>query len=297
MGTNLTIAGALSIARKHHLSDIFVGLVILSIGSDLPEVAVAIDAGLKTRHGLNASGVVVGSAIGSVVAQIGFVLGVAGLITHLTLAPRYIYRHGAMLLGATLLLFWAAWDGHISALEGLSLITVYVMYVFMLLSREKVTEDHPAGIDDTARGPWVRLIVGLIVIFASSELAVRSVVNLAQAFQLNESVISVLIIGLGTSLPELSISLGAILKKQVHLSVGNIIGSNIFDTLIPIGVASLIAPVVFVSAPVLFDLGYAFMLTLVVLFLFCRRRGMRKPEAGIVLGLYLVYVVIKIYQL
>ena len=79
--------------------------------------------------------------------------------------------------------------------------------------------------------------------------------------------------------------------------MGNIIGSNVFDTLVPVGAASLIAPVVFERGPVLFDLVYVFFLTLIVLFLFYRVRGLQKWEAGVVLGLYLVYVVIKLFQL
>ena len=141
IGTELTIGGALAIARKHHLSEFFVGLIVLSIGSDLPEIAVAIDAGMKSAHGLDASGVVVGATVGSVVAQIGFVLGVAGLLSYLTLPQRYIYRHGAVLLGSTVLLFLVAFDGLVSRIEGLILITFYIIYVVVLLAREKVPEE------------------------------------------------------------------------------------------------------------------------------------------------------------
>jgi cation:H+ antiporter len=107
----------------------------------------------------------------------------------------------------------------------------------------------------------------------------------------------VLIIGLGTSLPELSISLAAILKKKVHLSVGNIIGSNIFDTLIPISAAALISPVYFTRDFFVFDLPYAFVLTTVVLYFFAHKKGLQKRESATVLGLYLLYVLIKLTQL
>jgi cation:H+ antiporter len=137
IGTELTIGGALAIAKRHQLSDFFVGLVILSIGSDLPEIAVAIDAGIKGSLGIDASDVVIGSAIGSVIGQIGLVLGLTGLISYLTMPNRFIYRHGAMLLGATVLLFLVAWDGTISRTEGLILITLYVVYIFSLLKGEK----------------------------------------------------------------------------------------------------------------------------------------------------------------
>jgi cation:H+ antiporter len=128
-------------------------------------------------------------------------------------------------------------------------------------------------------------------------LTVSSVVDLAEQFDVRESVISVLAIGLGTSLPELSISLAAIMKKKVHLSVGNIIGSNIFDTLLPISAAALISPVVFARDILLFDLPYAFVLTLVVLFLFARKRGLQKWESMVVLSMYFGYVITKLTQL
>ena len=297
LGTELTIGGALAIARKHHLSEFFVGLIVLSIGSDLPEIAVALDAGMKTFMGQDASGVVVGSAIGSVIAQIGFVLGMAGMLSFLTLPRRFIFKHGTVLLASTVLLFLAGYDGVISRIEGLTLIIFYIIYVVILLSREKIPEETPVTVTEDTAFPWTRLVVGLAMVIGSSELTVSSVVSLAYVFNISEAVISVLIIGLGTSLPELSISLAAILKKKVHLSVGNIIGSNIFDTLLPISAAALITPVLFARDILLFDLPYAFVLTFVVLFFFAFRRGLQKPEAATTLAMYLGYVLIKLTQL
>ena len=297
IGTELTISGALTIAKRHQLSDFFVGLVILSFGSDLPEIAVAVDAGIKTRLGLDASGVVVGSAIGSIVGQIGFVLGLTGLITYLTLPRRFIFQHGAVLLGATVLLLLVAFDGTVTPTEGLILITLYLIYVFVLLKGEKVPEQSAEPMVDGRFNPWILLIVGLGTLIVSSELTVSSVVNLATTFEVSEAVISVIVIGFGTSLPELSISISAILKKKTHLSVGNIIGSNILDTLLPIGIAAIIAPVIFERQFLLFDLPYIFLLTLITLIFFVRVRGLQKFEAGIILGLYLVYLGIKLVQL
>lgn len=292
VGTELTIGGALAIARKYHLSEFFVGLIVLSIGSDLPEIAVAIDAGMK-----NASGVVVGSTVGSVVAQIGLVLGVAGLCCYLTLPQRYIFRHGAVLIGATVLLFLVAYDGTVSRTEGLMLITFYVIYLVVLLSREKVPEEAHATVSEDATWPWIRLVIGLLAVIGCSELTVSSVVKVAMQFEVSETVISLLVIGLGTSLPELSISIAAILKDKVHLSVGNIIGSNIFDTLIPISAAALISPVAFSRDILVFDLPYAFALTLLVLFLFARVKGLQRRESALIFAMYAVYVIIKLTQL
>jgi len=296
IGTELTIGGALAIAKRHNLSDFFVGLVILSIGSDLPEIAVAVDAGIKGSLGIDASDVVIGSAIGSVVGQMGLVLGLTGLISYLTMPSRFIYRHGAMLLGSTLLLYLVAWDGGISRTEGLILLTLYIIYIFSLLKGEKAPQETLGALAHGGTRSWILLSLGLLTVIGSSELTVSSVVNLAAAFNASELVISVLVIGIGTSLPELSISISAIIKKKTHLSVGNIIGSNILDTLVPIGIAAVISPLVFDRGLLFFDLPYIFAMTIVVLVFFVKIRGLQKSEAGLILALYFLYVIVKLHQ-
>jgi cation:H+ antiporter len=296
LGTELTIGGALAIARRNQLSEFFVGLVILSIGSDLPEIAIAIDAGLKGLMGQDASGVVVGSSIGSVVAQIGFVLGLTGIITFLTLPRAFVLKHGAVLLGATVLLFLLAFDGEVTRTEGLVLITVYVIYVVAIMNGENVPEEEPGQLAGGGIHSWLLLLVGLGAVIASSEITVSSVVNIAHTFEISEALISVLIIGLGTSLPELSISISAVMKKKTQLSVGNIIGSNILDTLLPIGIAAVISHMTFEQQLLYFDLPFIFVLTLVVLAFFYTRKGVTRPEGMIILSLYFFYVVVKLLQ-
>ena len=297
IGTELTISGALSIAKRHSLSEFFIGVVVLSLGSDLPELAVAIDAGIKNSLGGNVSGVVVGTTIGSIVGQIGFVLGVTGLIGYLVLPSRYIYRHGVVLLGANVSLFLTALDGAVSRTEGLILITLYMVYVFAVLRGEKLETGARQITAERRISPWVLLVLGLLVVIGSSELTVDSVLTLANRFQISEAFISVVIIGLGSSLPELSISVAAIMKGKAQLSVGNIIGSNILDTLLPIGITAVISPVLFDRAFLLFDLPFIFLLTVFTLSLFVRVRGLQKKEAGILLALYLFYLLIKFIQL
>jgi cation:H+ antiporter len=296
LGTELTIGGAMAIARRHQLSEFFVGLVILSIGSDLPELAVAVDAGLKGLLGQDASGVVVGTSIGSSVAQIGFVLGLAGMISYLTLPRGFVFRHGTVLLGATLLLFAVAFDGQISRMDGLILVGAYGAYVLALMNGANVPDQQPRSLARGGFKSWLALVAGLAVVIGSSEITVSTVVRIAHELDISEAVISVLIIGLGTSLPELSISISAILKKRTGLSVGNIIGSNILDTLLPIGVAAVISSLTFDRQLLFFDLPFLFVLTAVVLAFFITRRGIERPEAIVVLGLYAAYVAVKLLQ-
>jgi cation:H+ antiporter len=296
LGTELTVGGALAIARRHQLSEFFVGLVILSIGSDLPELAVAVSAGIKGFMGNDASGVVVGTSIGSVVAQIGFVLGLAGLLHLLTLPRAFVVKHGAVLLGATALLFLVAFDGSVSRTEGLILVTMYVIYVTALMNGENVPDEEPGHLAGGDWKSWLLLVTGLVIVTISSEVTVTSVVNIANSFKISEALISVLIIGLGTSLPELSISISAVLKKKTQMSVGNIIGSNVLDTLLPIGLAATISPVGFEKHLVFFDLPFIFILTALVLAFFYTRHGVTRPQAWIILAFYFVYVAVKLLQ-
>lgn len=296
LGTELTIGGALAIARRHRLSEFFVGLVILSIGSDLPEIAVAVDAGIKGLAGTDASGVVVGTSIGSVVTQISFVLGVGALLSTLMLPRDFLLKHGGVLLASTALLFAVCFDGRVTRIEGMVLIGFYAAYVFVLMKRSAPSAHAHDTVSHGGLSSWLLLAVGLATVILGSDITVNAVVSIAQTFQVSDVLISVLIIGLGTSLPELSISVSAIIKKRTQMSVGNIIGSNILDTLLPIGIAAMISTVNFDRGLLWFDLPYIFMLTTLVLVLFARRGGLRRPQGLILLAVYGAYVTTKLLQ-
>ena len=296
LGTELTIGGALAIARRHQWSEFFVGLVILSIGSDLPEIAIAVDAGIKGLMGQDASGVVVGSSIGSVVAQMGFVLGLGAVISYLTLPKSFVLKHGSVLLGATVLLFLVAFDGKVTMIEGLILIASYFIYVTALMNGSTAPEEEHSHLAHGGIRSWSLLVIGLTIVIFSSELTVDSVVKIAYTFEISEALISVLIIGLGTSLPELSISISAIMKKRTQMSVGNIIGSNILDTLLPIGIAAVISGMTFERQLLYFDLPFIFVMTAVVLTMFYVKKGVRRPQGLVILGFYLTYVTVKLLQ-
>ena len=294
LGTELTIGGALAIAHRHRLPEFIVGLLILSIGSDLPELAVAFDAGLAGLAGTDASGVVVGTTIGSVVTQIGFVMGIGAVISRLTLPRVFVSKHGAVLLVATILLFLVALDGMVSRSEGLILITFYGVYVIALVAGGEPPDHEYGAFAHGGWRSWLLLALGLATVIISSDYTVKSVVALAETFEVSEVIIAVLVIGLGTSLPELSISIAAILKQRTELSVGNIIGSNVLDTLLPVGVAAVLSPVWFDRSLLVFDLPYVFVLTTAVLLLFALRKGLGRPEGIGILAMYAGYAAVKL---
>jgi cation:H+ antiporter len=138
---------------------------------------------------------------------------------------------------------------------------------------------------------WLRLGVGLAIVVASAELIVRMAMTLAIQWGVDQSFIGIAIVGVGTSLPEVVISLVALMRRRVGLSVGNLLGSNILDTLLPVGLAAAIVPLPFDSALLLFDLPMLLGLTVLAVVLLYRRGGVRWPQGLVVLTAYLSYLV------
>lgn len=294
IGTEITLRAAVRIAHHHRVSETVIGVAVLAVGTDLPELTVALDAALQTLAGNDASGIVTGTAVGSTLGQIGFVLGLTATLAFLTLGRREIYRHGAFLLGSVVLLFATGLDGEVSRTEGAILAISYLLYLIAVFEREhqeavvdRLSVDHVAMI-------WVMLAAGIAVVVFSAELTVDKARELAEHLGVSQSVIAIFIVGLGSSLPELVISLAALRKKRIGLSVGNIIGSNVFDTLLPVGVAALITPVAFESQLLWFDIPFLFVLTAVVLGFFYRG-GLGRREGIVLLGAYFGYAFVKLF--
>ena len=294
LGTDITIRGAVSVSKRLGISEFVVGVAILSIGSDLPELAVATDGALKILQGVQASELVVGSALGSALGQIGFVLGIAGLFGSLTLPRKIVLTHGSVLLGTLVLLGFLGSNGNVSRAEGAILVIAYLVYLGFLLSDKESWEgkSHSGSILPLTTS-WLFIAIGLGVVIASAELTVSAVSNVARALDISESIIAIVVIGLGTSLPEMSISVGAVIRRRNRMSVGNLIGSNIFDTLVPIGVAAVISGIRFDFTMLTRDLPFLFALSVVVLIFFWQKRGIQKYQAATILGAYCVYVLIK----
>ena len=294
-GTELTIRGGVTVAARLGVSEFIVGVAILSIGSDLPELAIAIDGAIINLRTGDASDVVVGTAIGSCLGQIGFVLGTAALFSYLTLPRSMVFQHGSVLLGSAALLGVFGFDGTVTRAEGLALLVVYAIYFAALFGdRQKSAEqDGHDGHIGTEKA-WLYLLIGLGIVGVSAEFTVSGAIAVAAALDISEALVAVVIIGLGTSLPELSISVGAALKGRARMSVGNLVGSNIFDTLVPVGAAAVISTLRFDGDLLRYELPFLFVLTLTVLVFFVRKRGIQKSEAVIVLALYGGYLLMKL---
>lgn len=292
----MVVNNATLIARKFDVSDLFIGLTILAFGTDLPELLVSIRGSINNLQGTESSGVIVGNAIGSSVTQISLVLGITAWIRYLNVGKRQTLTLTIELLGSCVLLFLVGLDGHISRVEGSVLLIAFVIYLFASFRESR--NGSKTQTEQSSRPIWQALLIlalGLLIVISGAEVTVQSAIDLSKAWGVKQSFVGAVIIGLGTSLPELAISMQSIAQKNIHLSIGNIIGSNIFDLLVPIGVGATISTLRFGADNLWFDLPFLFVITAIILWFLSRKRGLQHWEGIAMVGMYLVYVAVKFF--
>ena len=293
-GTLLTVRGAVDVSERHGLSQGFIGLTILAIGTDLPELLVSVSGSLQQLRGIESSGVIVGNAIGSAMAQGTLVLGVAGLFGTMGIAPSMVRRDGLTLLLAIALTTVLCWDGDVGRLQGAALLIAYLIYFVSLVQAEHGHGEERAPRDAERLSPMLALSVGLVTVLLAAHVVVTEGVALADSWGISQTLVGVLLIALGTSLPELALSIGAMRQGHTNLSVGNVIGSNIFDLLVPVGVAAVIHPLVVDGTTTGFDLPAVALATGALLFFMTRKRGLQRGEAIALIGLYVGYAALRV---
>jgi len=293
-GTLLTVRGAVDLSERHGLSQGFIGLTVLAIGTDLPELLVSISGSVQQLQGIDASGVIVGNATGSAITQGTLVLGVAGLTGYLSVARRMIWRDGLTLLLSLVILGLLGHDGRVGRFEGASLLVAYLIYVVALFQAEDHGGEEKARAPKGRMSPYFALAVGLVTVVLSAHVVVTEAIELADAWGISQTVLGVLIIGAGTSLPELALSVGAARTGHASLSVGNVIGSNIFDLLVPVGLAAAISPVAVAPGTIFFDLPALGLATVALLIFLLRRRGIQRREALALVVLYVGFAVLRV---
>lgn len=294
IGAHLVIRGSLNIANHFKISQVFIGLTILAIGTDLPELLVNITASIERLGGTETSGLVIGSTMGTVMGQLTLTLGVVGVFMYLTMSRRLAWRDGIVLLASIILLFLVGLDGEISRIEGAVFVVVYLIYFYLLQREEKVFSKVRRAEKMHLFWAMLSLVAGFAILIYSSDLTVGSSLKLADAWGIRQSLVGVLLVGLGSSLPEIILSLQAIIKKAPALSVGNLIGSNIFDLLFALGIGSAISGFAFDRHFLLFDIPYLFFAAIIVVIFFLRKKGIQKKEAIVLLGIWLGYIVLKV---
>ena len=246
-GADRLVAGASATARNLGVSPLVIGLTIIGFGTSAPELVVSAVATMKGNSGL-----AVGNAIGSNIANMGLVLGVTALIYPLRMESTALKREYPMLLLIMLVCFLMALDGVYSHIEGwillASLLAVVIWIIHIGLHRplsDPLAEEFDAEIpkDIPTKIALFWLMVGLVVLPISSTFLVDGAITIARILHVTDTVIGLTVVAVGTSLPELATAITAALHKEDDLAIGNIIGSNIFNLLGVLGIAAVIQPI------------------------------------------------------
>jgi cation:H+ antiporter len=294
-GSELLVRSSLKISKRMGLSETFIGLTMLAIGTDFPEIMVALTGAVENNKGANTSDIIVGNIIGSNMGQIGLVLGIAGLLKVLHIKKRETIHNGIMLLIATLIMFILSLDGNLNKKDGIIFLVLYGVYLLTLKKESKLAKIKEKFRQNKEKPIFLilELALGLLILSEASKMVIERGIMLASDFGVSQMMVGILLVGLGTSLPELVVSINAIIKGSSGLSVGNLIGSNIVDILVAFGSSATITTWAIDRRIVLFDMPYLLLLcVIVVLFLLTRERLERK-ESMLILTLYGIYVALK----
>ncbi|MCH8105661.1 MAG: calcium/sodium antiporter [Proteobacteria bacterium] len=269
---NHFVNGASALAKHFGVSSLIIGITIIGFGTSAPEILVSVVSVLEETPDI-----AIGNALGSNIANIGLILGVTALIVPLSVGKGMLRREFPLLLIATGIMIWCLYDGVLTRIEGgLLLVTLLAMLWFLVNShRQKAAQgekDSPIAkisheMSYKAAISWV--VLGLIFLVGSSKLLVWGATNIAHAFGISELIIGLTIIALGTSLPELAASLASLKKQEPDLAIGNVIGSNLFNSLAVIGIPSIITSFHIDAAAITRDLPVVTGLT-VLLFVMVR---------------------------
>ncbi len=253
VGGEFLVRASVALSFKLNVSRMVIGLTVVSFATSAPELLVSLQAALS-----GFSDISLGNVIGSNIANLGLVLGITAIITSISV-DREFYRFNwpAMMLFSIVLYYFLSTGGNLSRLEGLILLLSLFVFLFFLIRRSRrKTEIAVEGIDDSLKDTsnfkmilW--LVIGGVALWGGSELLVDGAVDLATMLGVSERVISVTMIAIGTSVPELAASVIAALKQEKALSLGNLIGSNIFNIASVLGITAMIQPIYIQSDEIL----------------------------------------------
>ena len=282
------------IANIFKVSPLIIGLIIFGFGTSAPEMLVSGLAAMDGNTGLS-----IGNAIGSNIFNIALVLGISAIIMPIEVNENILKKEWIFLMVATLCAGLLLRDGRLDLVDGLILLSLLVLFLSYTLREAKNKKHHE--FDDLEHAvdrsqiskTWMLLLVSLIVLISSAKLVVYGGVEIAKFFQVSDLVIGLTVVALGTSLPELAVSISSVLKKQYEMVVGNVIGSNLFNTIAVLAIPGLIHPSD-VPEQVL-SRDYPIMLLLTVLlfgvsYKFGKKHIINRFEGVILVGVFSLYM-------
>lgn len=254
-GGDWLVNAGVAIARRFNISPLVIGLTIVAFGTSAPELLVSTISAIKGN-----AGIAMGNVLGSNIANIGLILGLTAMICPIAVnGMKAVSANGLVMIGASVMLVLLSINGKISRTEGFLLFLLIVIYTILSILKDRRNQNPMSdntGSDDSGANEadsssmrplsaFLLLILSCGMLSYGADLLVNGASSLASAMGVSDKVIGLTIVAFGTSLPELAASVAAAIKKQMDISIGNIIGSNIFNILCVLGVSSAISPIAF----------------------------------------------------
>ena len=303
-GGTLLVNGSTAVAYKLNVSKIIISIVIVGFGTSTPELVTTLKASI-----LNSPGIAIGNVVGSNIANILLVLGIAASILPINQLRKTYRRDSLMLIISLLLVAVAAWFGHVNLPIGIIFITSLIIFIVYSYKEDRKTfsavkdttnsvETGTVKTETVETGTYNKnifiyigiAIAGIGLTLFGADMLVKSAIELARNFNISETLIGLTVVAVGTSLPELAAAVIATIKKESDIVLGNIIGSNIYNVLFILGVSGIIDPVTFPESIVMFDLPVMGAVSFILIFFIWFGKVMNRFVGVAFLILYVVYV-------
>lgn len=268
-GGELLVRGAAGLALRLGLSNLVVGIIIVGFGTSVPELVASIQAALA-----GAPGIAMGNVVGSNIANILLILGIAAVIYPIICSRAAVFRDGFFMVVTAVLLGVACYSGMLSVTWGLSFIAVLVTYMGYLLYSDRKNNDNeltePEDLPHPAKSIWLDLFFvlgGTIAVVLGGKLLVDNAIIVAESLNVSDEVVGLTLVAVGTSLPELATSIIAAMRKHSDIALGNVLGSNIYNILGIAGITAVISPIPVSDEMLTVDIPVMIGVSLVLFFL------------------------------
>lgn len=293
-GADSFVDGSSSIAKRFHVPSIIIGLTIVAMGTSLPETAVSVTASISNNNALAIS-----NAVGSNIFNLMMVIGVCALLTPVAVQRDVVRRDIPFSVFCAILLLVLGYLGNMTLghLDGALMIVLFAGFIFYMifkaLSASK-TGDASEEAEDvkimSVPRSLIYIVLGGVGIALGGDVVVKSASNIAVTFGMSQTLVGLTIVSVGTSLPELVTSIVAARKNEIDMALGNAIGSNVFNILMVLGIASAISPIAFLTENII-DIGVLLGFSLLVWLFAATKKRIDKLEGLIMAALYVAYVV------
>lgn len=288
------VRGATSLALRFNISTLVVGVTVVSFGTSAPELVISLQAALNGHPDI-----AIGNIVGSNIANLALVLGITATIFHVNVSKNSIRIDWPVMMIASLAFWYFMSDLVIVQWEGLVFTIAIIAFVVWLIRKSRKEEIERAGdqkvfIEQQSHSPVFKIIAFVVLGCAGLALGAKWLVDgaivIAENIGISERIIGLTVIAFGTSIPELTTSLVATFKKQTDISIGNLIGSNIFNILGIIGVTALVTDIPVLEATLSFDIFWMLGISILVLPFMISSFQVRRIEGVILLALYFTYI-------